>query len=146
MNAYRASIRWFLDIDNLTLSDHRAFLQHLDVLTVRAMHEHFRDSAHIEYDLAIRRLAETQGFAAFGSENNGISVTYYGAQNIRPKSTKPNQNSIRSPNEHMKDRKRPCFRWNKDYGCTRSEEDCGFGHWCAKCGSKNHKKLTCTKD
>ena len=72
LNAYEligASIRWFLDIDNLTLSDHRACLQHLDFYTVRAMHEHFKDSAHIEYDLAIRRLAETQGFAAFSSEN-----------------------------------------------------------------------------
>ena len=48
------------------------------------MHEHFKDSAHIEYDLAIRRLAETKGFPAFDSENNGISVTYFGAQNTQP--------------------------------------------------------------
>ena len=56
------------------LSDHRAFLEHLDFLTVRAMRDHFMDAALIEYDLAIRRLAETPGFAAFSKENNGISV------------------------------------------------------------------------
>ena len=128
------------------MSDHRAFLQDLDFLTVRAMRKHFKDAAHIEYDLAIRRLAETQRFAAFSSDNNGISVTYYGAQNMRPKSTKTGQNSIRRPNEYLKDGKRPCFRWNKECGCTHSEEDCGFEHWCAKCSTKSNKRLTCTKD
>ena len=60
-----------------TIKDHRAFLDHLDFLT---MHDHFKDIAHTEYDLAVRRLAETQGFAAFGKENNGLSNTYYGVQ------------------------------------------------------------------
>ena len=67
----------------LTLNDHRVFLEHLDFLTVYAMHDHFKDAAHIEYDLVISWLTETQGFAAFSKENNGISVTYYGAQNMR---------------------------------------------------------------
>ena len=128
------------------LRDHRAFLEHLDFLTVHAMHDHFKDAAHTEYDLAIRRLAETQGFAAFGKENNGISVTYYGAQNMHLKSAKTVPTSTKQPSEYLKDGKHPCFCWNKEYRCMCSKEDCGFAHWCAKWRSKSHKRLVCTKD
>ena len=38
----------------------------------------FRDGAHIEYDNAIHRLAEAEGFAAFGKEHNEISRVRYG--------------------------------------------------------------------
>ena len=126
----------FLNIEDLTIKDHRAFVEHIGFLTVRAMHDHFKDVAHTEYDCAIRRLAETQGFAAFGKENNGASIVYYGRKICVPK----------RPSEYLKDGKRRCFRWNKEYGSSRSEDECGYGHWCATCGSKNHKRTAIVKD
>ena len=62
LNAYEligASIRWALDIEGLSVHDYRALLDHLNFITIRAMHDDFRDSAHIEYDLVVRRLAES---------------------------------------------------------------------------------------
>ena len=100
------------------------------------MHEHLKDGAHIEYDLAIRRLAETEGFAAFGNEHNGLSVTYYGVQNMRPKVSSKTIGSSRKAIEFIKDGKKACFRWNTEYGRIRAEDECGYGHWCAKCGRK----------
>ena len=61
-----ASVRWVLDIEGLTISDYKSFLQHIEFLSIRAMHDHFKDSAHTEYDTAVRSLAETEGFTAFG--------------------------------------------------------------------------------
>ena len=116
-------------------------MEHLDFLTVSAMHDHFKDIAHTEYDLAGRCLAETQGFAAFEKENNRLSVTYYGAQNMCPKSSKRYTASNKRPNQYLKNWKRPCFRWNKEYGCSCSEDDCDHPHWCAKCSNKSHKRL-----
>ena len=43
------------------------------------MHNDFRDSAHVDYDEAIRRLAETLGFEAFSQAHSGISVKHYSA-------------------------------------------------------------------
>ena len=78
-----ASIRWFLARDSTTMLDTRAFLEHIEFLTVRAMHEDFRDLTHVEYDLAVRRSAENMEFKAFSSSQTGASEKYYGAQNMR---------------------------------------------------------------
>ena len=56
LNAYEligASIRWFLSIEGLNMNDVRAFLEHIEFLSVRAMHDDFKDSTHVEYDLAV---------------------------------------------------------------------------------------------
>ena len=36
----------------------------------------------VEYDLSIRKMAESMGFEAFSSSNNGSSVIHYGVQNM----------------------------------------------------------------
>ena len=58
-------IRWFLSIDGLNMNDERDFLENIKFISIRAMHDDFRDSPHVEYDIAIRRQAETLGFKAF---------------------------------------------------------------------------------
>ena len=60
---------WVLlvDIPEMTLKDHRALLQHLNFLLHRARHNDFLDTAHVEYDTSIRKMAETMGFEAFSS-------------------------------------------------------------------------------
>ena len=45
----------------------------------------FLDSAHVEYDVSVRKMAETMGFEAFASSKTGSSVLHYGAQNMRVK-------------------------------------------------------------
>ena len=49
-----ASIRWCLDIVSLSIKEDKAFLQHIDFISVHAIHDHFKDSAHVGYDCAVR--------------------------------------------------------------------------------------------
>ena len=72
--------------------DTHAFLEHIEFLTVRAMHDDFKDLTHVEYNLAVRRFAENMGFEAFSSSQTGANVKYYGAQNMR--ATKPIYNRM----------------------------------------------------
>ena len=67
LNAYEliaTSILWCLDIQSLTTTYYKAFLEHLCLIAIRAKDSYYRDSAHVAYVLAIRRMAEKQGFAA----------------------------------------------------------------------------------
>lgn len=146
MNCYElvtASIRWVLDIQGVTVKDLRAFLEHICFMSSRARQNDFHDSTHVEYDKDVRKLAEVEGFAAFGSSNTGMGMFHYGMHNMRPK--KP-VNSFRKSNTYAKEGKPGCYRWNKEGGCSRTDENCNFGHWCLKCGSRSHKKINCTKD
>ena len=96
LNCYElitASIRWCLDIEGLTVADFRAFLAHLNFMSSRARNDDFKDSAHVDYDKDIRKLAEIDGFAAFDPKNTGLSIFHYGTQNMRPKKNK-NDNSL----------------------------------------------------
>ena len=151
LNAYEligAFVRWFIDVEEKKMEDVTWFLEHIDFLTVRAMHNDFKDSAHVVYDQAVRKRAESQGFAAFSAMNSGISVKHYGAQHMRAYGTSQHGRTTfkKTISPYLQDGKRGCFKWNKDSGCPRSDEQCGFGHWCSKCGSKNHKRYTCTKE
>lgn len=153
LNAYElmgASIRWCLDCEDLSIKDHRAFLEHLNFISVRAMHDSYKDTAHIQYDAAVRKEAEYKGFAAFSQANNGASVIHYGSENMRQKKAGvqgAGQSSRRSGGLGVeKAGKRNCFRWNREGGCDKGEDECGFGHWCAKCGSKAHNRVKCTRD
>lgn len=149
LNAYElmgASILWLLDIDDLNVVDYKAFLEHMHFMTVRAMHDDFKDSAHVEYDTAIRKMAESMGFAAFSKAQNGTSVLHYGAQNMRPKKHVASAGGARKAAPRVQDGKRSCFHWNREAGCPKTEDSCGFGHWCGKCGSKAHIRPKCSKD
>lgn len=146
MNCYElvtASIRWILDIQGVTVKDFRAFLEHICFMSSRARQNDFHDSTHVEYDKDVRKLAEIEGFAAFGSSNTGMSMFHYGMHNMRPKKQVGN---VKKGSTYTKEGKSGCYRWNKEGGCARTDENCNFGHWCLKCGSKSHKKNTCTKD
>ena len=79
------STLWCLDIDDLTIADYRAMLEHVNFVTTRARDDYFRDSAHVEYVLAIRKLVENIGFEAFSNTHDSESVAHYGPQNMRPR-------------------------------------------------------------
>ena len=80
LNTYEliaASILWFLEIQNLTTADYKAFLEHLCLIAIRAK-DNYHDSAHVDYVLAVRHMAEKQGFAAFSNENSSLWPSKYG--------------------------------------------------------------------
>ena len=54
---------WCLDKQELSEKDFRAFLSHINFISHRACDDHYRDNAHV--DLAIKKIAEVEGFAAF---------------------------------------------------------------------------------
>ena len=149
LNAYElmlASITWCQSIEGLSIVDMRAFLDHMALIANRAMHDDFKDGAHYEYDCTIRKMAEKLGFAAFSRENQGTSITHYGTQNLRPRSTVLyKQAPARRYDQPSREGKRSCYRFNREGGCTLTEDRCGFGHYCSKCSSKSHGKHSCTK-
>ena len=53
-------------------------MEHLNFISISAMHDDFRDSTHGEYDMAVQRLVETVGFEAFSKAYAGLSVVDYG--------------------------------------------------------------------
>ena len=130
-----------LSIDGLNMHDTRAFMEHIEFLSVQAMHDDFKDSAHVEYDLTIRKLAESLGFEAFSQTNAGMSIKYYGAQNMHV-SKAPYTRRF----EKYSKVKWTCFRWNREFGCAKSEEECGYTHACSKCYNKSHRRLDCKKE
>ena len=93
------------------MHDYRGLMEHLDFISIRAMHDDFHDSAHFEYDMAVQRLAESIGFAAFSKAQAGLSVVYNRAQNMRAKPHKGSYQSLpKRNNELTKGGKKACFR------------------------------------
>ena len=130
----------------MTVADHRALLEHIGFISHRATTDDFKDSAHTDYDSAIRKQAESCGFAAFSKANTGTSVTYYSVQSMKVKwHTKGEYSGRRfsTASVGLPAGKRVCYRWNSDVGCFRSDEDCIFGHFCAKRGAKGHHRQKC---
>ena len=122
--------------------DVKAILEHLEFISVRAVHNGFVDSTHVEYDIAVRKLAESVGFEAFSQKDAGMSVKHYGALNMcTSKSSYPKHFTDRSS-----DQRTTCFHWNKEFGCPKTEEECSYPHTCSKCFSKTHKRSECCKD
>ncbi len=142
LNAYEllgATAMWALSIETMTVADYRALLEHMAFISNRAMTGDFKDSAHVEYDMAIRRKAESVGFVAFTKSYTGISVLYYGTQHLRYKNTFSTTVG-RRPSQNVN---RACYKWNSDAGCPKLESECFFGHFCSKCGLKNHRRNKC---
>ena len=137
----RASLLWALQIKDLSVPDCRALFEHLSFLAHRAMYNDYQDSVHVQYDLAVRVEAETDGFAAFGRDNDGLSVMYYGPEKMRTKTTVANR--VGATRRFSPGRKRACYAWNGDAGCVRRDDECRFGHFCSRCGSKSHRNSSC---
>ena len=148
LNGYEllgSTMLWCLDIPELSRYDYRAIIQHMHFICNRARDDHFKDCAHTEYDSAIRKMAEFEGFAAFSRRNAGESIVHYGTQNSRPVTKSKGSGYVsttrkKSPGGPAKG---ACYAWNGEAGCTRSEEECRFTHICSKCGSKSHKRYKC---
>lgn len=143
LNCYEllaATGKWALGIKEMGVKDYRVLLEHMVFLALRARTNEYFDSAHTDYDLSIRTLAEEIGFAAFSSANRGSSVLFYSALQI--KGRKSGSGSYHS-GRASSNTKRPCYAWNSDQGCSRGEDACRFAHVCAKCNGKGHKRQTC---
>ena len=108
--------------------DMKAFLECIEFISERTMHDDFKDIMHVEYDPAIRRMAENMGFEAFSQSQSGISVKNYGAQNMRVNRSNYQKKSY----DRQSDFCRICIRWNKDFGCSKTEEECGYSPICTK--------------
>ena len=102
------------------MCDVKAFLEHLEFISVRAMHNDFINSTHVEYDMAIRKLVESIGFEAFSQKYTGMSVKHYGAQNMHMSKNSYSKHF----NERLSDQRKTCFFWNKEFGCPNTEEEC----------------------
>ena len=107
LNCYKlivASVHSCLDIDSVTVADLRAFLEHLQFLASQAKNDDFREVMHVDYEIDVRKLAETEGFQAFDIKNTRISMFHYGAQNMKPKRA-----TIRKSTTLSKDGKVGCY-------------------------------------
>lgn len=136
-----ATGKWALGIKELGVRDYKALIEHIVFLSLRARTGEYFDTAHIEYDAAIRTLAEDIGFAAFSCANRGASVLPYGSLNIKGRRAGANNYQPRSSGQlHTK---RPCYAWNGEQGCSRGEDECRFSHVCSRCNGKGHKRQAC---
>jgi len=135
-----------LDIDLMTTKDHRALLVHLGFLAQRAKNDVFKESAHAEYDLTVRKRALREGFEAFRTGNEFAAISRYNYDNLRGRGDKNykrlSKRRAHSPSKGVtKDGKAPCYTWNSREGCSR--ENCFYSHHCSKCG-KGHRLFKCT--
>ena len=119
------------------ITDYRALLEHMAFISNRAMLGDFRDSAHVEYDMAITRKEELVGFAAFDKEYTGISVLHYGTQHMKQRP------QFRLSTRFSQGQKHSCYKWNSENGCPKTEADCNFGHFCSKCSLHLHRQIKC---
>lgn len=140
-----ASCLWMIDQKNLVVPDYVAFIKHISYIAGKDKCDKFNDSAHVNYDTAVRKVAEEEGFKAFRRGDPELSIVHFSIENFKVKST-PRQASRTASRQggYSKEGKRPCYKWNRDTGCD--DTACEFGHHCAKCGSKNHKKIKCSRD
>lgn len=141
-----ATCAWAVDQDSLDLPSAKGIFNHIAYMAGRAATDKFNDSAHVHYDLAIRKKAITEGFEAFKLGDSVYSIVHYSLENLKSKSAAKVKAHTGKSHLFVKEGKRPCYRFNKETGCDRDEERCGYGHWCAKCGSKGHKRSKCHKD
>ena len=141
-----ASTLWVMDQESLTRKDLLAMMEHIHFLSVRAMTDDFRDAAHVAYDTAIRKKAEVLGFSAFTEAHTGASVIHYGQQKLKYKKGTTSTGASKKGGNSGNTGRKTCFHWNKEAGCSKSEEICGFAHSCGKCGSRSHKQTKCSRD
>lgn len=140
-----ASIGWIQAQSNLSMYDYQNYLYHLKYMSSRAQSGHFYDSAHANYDLSVRKMAETKGFEAFTSGSLELSLQCYGIEYLKPKNTSKPKFSTKTDFK-SNGVKRACFHFNSQDGCTRTKDSCSFGHFCQKCNSTTHSKVKCPKE
>ena len=140
-----ATCLWAVDQDNLEIKDAKGIFKHISFIAGRASTDKFIDAAHTRYDLAIRKKAVAEGYGAFKLCDSEYSIIHYSLENVKGKTHKSKSHADKS-HLHIKDGKRPCYRFNKDSGCEKDEDRCGYGHWCAKCGSRSHKRTKCHRE
>lgn len=138
-----ATAAWALEIPIMSLKDHRALLEHIYFISHRARSGEYLDSAHADYDLGIRKLAEKKGFEAFSSANTGKSVLHYGHEGSRKQKTTSTGYSDRKRGVRGGRQNTACYAYNSEQGCLRKEGDCRYDHKCSKCGGRGHKRVTC---
>lgn len=148
-----SSCSWVLDKKDIDVQDLRRVVKHIKYISGRAKSGQFQDRAHASYDLAIRKLATTDGYEAFGAGNAEVALQYYAFEYMRGHSSKGAYGGVKNSHANTntkqlfsKDGKKPCFAYNKEEGCTRDDKTCNFGHWCSRCGSRTHVRAKCRKD
>lgn len=141
-----ASCKWLADQQNVSADEHMCFNKHLMYLATKAKSDKFIETSHVNYDIATRKLAQDIGFKAFRYGNNEASMEYYVVENFKSHTKNKSYAGTHSAKSagYTKDGKKPCYRWNRESGCSRGEDVCLYGHWCSSCGSESHKHVKCT--
>ena len=71
-----ASKLWCLDLQSLTVADYRAFLEHINCIRTRARDDYFKDSAHVDYVVAVHVGCRVCGVCCF-RKSNGTEIYIY---------------------------------------------------------------------
>lgn len=146
LNCYElicATTAWVLKVTDLSLKDSKAMFEHLNFLSYRAMHGEYVDGAHIAYDVDVRKTAEEIGFAAFARKNQGGSVLHYSPENMRGFKKGTTKPTFAKRQTVVSQAKGACYAWNGEQGCSRTDDECKFGHVCSRCGLRGHKRTKC---
>lgn len=141
-----SSCNWMADQDNPTAKDYKKCVQHISFICSKCKSFRFTDKTHVLYDKGVRKLCVKEGYAAFGTGNSALALKYYCFENMKSKNAQPTSKVSQTRSVHVKDGKRPCYSWNGEAGCSISEPECQYGHWCSKCGARSHKNTKCKRD
>ncbi len=147
-----ASCAWVLDTRDTDYDCLRKFIKHIGYMAGKAKSGIFLDKAHNLYDQSVRKLATSEGFNAFSAGNAEYSLKHYTYENMKKHAGSSGQRGAGGSyggggkNLFTRGGKKPCFSHNKEGGCSRDERTCGYGHWCSRCGSRSHTRLSCPKD
>ena len=71
-----ASCVWVVDRKDVDADSLIGFIKHICYIAGKAKSGRFVDAAHVNYDLAVRKLAFSDGFKAFSADNLEIALKY----------------------------------------------------------------------
>ena len=140
-----ASCAWLFDQPDLDSVKYEHFVKHIALMSSKGKNDQFLNSAHVHYDLAVRKLCVKNGFSAFSTGNTDLVLKYYAFENIKTRRTGTGTKPPAQRRPFTRDGKRPCYDHNNKDVCSRGTS-CAYGHWCAICGSRSHKRTACTRD
>ena len=91
-----ASCAWVVDKKDADEESLIGFIKHIGYMAGKAKSGRFVDAAHINYDLAVRKLAVSDGYKAFTAGNPELALKYYAFEYMKkPSSTTSIQSQAR---------------------------------------------------
>ena len=148
-----ASMRWGVDMEDVTVEDLKGYMAHVGYLAMREMSGLYIPRAVIGYDKDVRIMADKRGMCVFTGGIESVSNCHFNYDNTeqaqRAKesaaaSAKPKAQTAKPKQQGRTDRPRrgPCYEWNleKD-GCA--DRNCDRYHSCMYCWDPSHTAQLC---